>query len=335
MGKLYTVSVDGGMPASAGRRHGRLRLATRPTASSWPINRKAQAYWRKYYRGAYQSDVTVDGPGREEVHRPDRFRRDGLLADVGARRPHLLRQRPRRQRPDQHLARPRSGRQGRARHRLQRAATCAGPSISADGKTIVFEHDFGIWKLDVASRRASRPSSFDIAAETQENLTEVRDFNSQVDDYDLAPDWPPHRLLDPRRDLHRAVEEGDLRQITDGPCARPRRRVLARRQVDRLCLRPQRARGDLRRRRRRRGRAAEDHRSRRAQDRPTPGRPTRRQIAFTASDGKLRKSRRRRQETQGTDHVEATATSARPPGRPTASGSPTRSPTCRARPTST
>jgi hypothetical protein len=42
------------------------------------------------------------------------------------------------------------------------------PSISADGKTIVFEHDFGIWKLDVASRKAA-PVKFDIEAETQIN----------------------------------------------------------------------------------------------------------------------------------------------------------------------
>ena len=61
------------------------------------------------------------------------------------------------------------------------------PAISGDGKTIVFEHDFGIWKLDVASRVA-QPIRLEIAAETQETLTEFRDFNSTVDDYDLAPD---------------------------------------------------------------------------------------------------------------------------------------------------
>jgi hypothetical protein len=51
---------------------------------------------------------------------------------------------------------------------------------------IVFEHDFGVWKLDVASRKAAQ-IKLDIAAETQENLAEVRDFNSQADDYDVAP----------------------------------------------------------------------------------------------------------------------------------------------------
>src|SRR5260370_20278443 len=60
------------------------------------------------------------------------------------------------------------------------------PSISADGRTIVFEHDFGIWKLDTGSRKVT-PIRLDIDAETEENDTEMRAFNSEADDYDLAP----------------------------------------------------------------------------------------------------------------------------------------------------
>ena len=41
------------------------------------------------------------------------------------------------------------------------------PGISGDGKTIVFEHDYGIWKLDVASREV-KPIPLEISAETQE-----------------------------------------------------------------------------------------------------------------------------------------------------------------------
>ncbi|HEX8090972.1 MAG TPA: S41 family peptidase, partial [Blastocatellia bacterium] len=71
-------------------------------------------------------------------------------------------------------------------------------------------------KLDVASRRVT-PIKLDIAAETQENLSEVRDFNSQVDDYDLAPS--SRRIV---FSIHGEIftaptEEGDLRQITDSP----------------------------------------------------------------------------------------------------------------------
>jgi tricorn protease len=60
------------------------------------------------------------------------------------------------------------------------------PAISADGKVIMFEHDFGIWKLDVNTKRATE-IKLNIDAETQENLSEMQSFSSQADDYDLAP----------------------------------------------------------------------------------------------------------------------------------------------------
>jgi tricorn protease len=90
------------------------------------------------------------------------------------------------------------------------------PAISNDGKTIVFEHDFGISKLDIASKRVT-PIKLDIAAETQESLSEVRDFASQVDDYGLAPN-SRRIVLSIHGEIFTApVEEGDLRQLTDSP----------------------------------------------------------------------------------------------------------------------
>lgn len=90
------------------------------------------------------------------------------------------------------------------------------PAISADGRVIVFEHDFGISKLDVASRKVT-PIHLDIAAETQESMSEVRDFNSQADDYDLAPTSRRVAFSVHGEIFTAPVEEGDLRQITDSP----------------------------------------------------------------------------------------------------------------------
>ncbi len=58
MGKLYVVSIDGGLPRDAGPDMG-VAGCYSPDGSKLAINRKAQSYWRKYYRGAYQSDVTI------------------------------------------------------------------------------------------------------------------------------------------------------------------------------------------------------------------------------------------------------------------------------------
>ena len=90
------------------------------------------------------------------------------------------------------------------------------PSISADGKVIVFEHDFGIWKLDTGSKKVT-PIHLDINAETQENATETRVFTSEADDYDLAPSSRRLVVSTHGEIFTVPVEEGDIKQITDSP----------------------------------------------------------------------------------------------------------------------
>jgi tricorn protease len=80
----------------------------------------------------------------------------------------------------------------------------------------MFEHDFGIWKLDVASKRATA-IKLDIDAETQENLSEVQSFASQADDYDLAPSSRRIAFSIHGEIFTAPVEEGDLKQLTDSP----------------------------------------------------------------------------------------------------------------------
>src|SRR5262249_51664698 len=89
------------------------------------------------------------------------------------------------------------------------------PAISSDGRVIMFEHDFGIWKLDVNSKRAT-PITLNIDAETQDNLSETQSFSSQADDYDLAPN-SRHIAISIHGEIFTApIEDGDIKQITDG-----------------------------------------------------------------------------------------------------------------------
>ena len=214
MGKLYTVSVDGGLERNAGSDMG-VNASYSPDGKKLALNRKGQTYWRKYYRGSMQTDVTVmDIAAKKFTDLTDfdgldswpMWSTDGFIYFV-------------------------SDREGNGLTNIWRVAEAGGkadrvtsfkdgdvrfPAMSADGKTIVFEHDFGLWKLDVASRKTSA-IKLDIAAETQENLVEVRDFNSQADDYDLAPSGR-RIVLSIHGELFTApTDEGDLRQITDSP----------------------------------------------------------------------------------------------------------------------
>jgi len=212
--RLYTVSVDGGMPVNAGTDMG-VQGSYSPDGRRLAYNQKAQSYWRKFYRGSMQSDVVVmDASTKRFTNLTDfdgldswpMWGRDGNIYFV-------------------------SDREGGGLTNIWRVAEAGGkaaqvtsfksgdvrwPAISTDGKTIVFEHDFGIAKLDLASKRVT-PIKLDIAAETQESLSEVRDYASQVDDYALAPN-SRRVVVSVHGEIFTApIEEGDLRQITDSP----------------------------------------------------------------------------------------------------------------------
>jgi tricorn protease len=212
--RLYTVSTDGGMPTSAGTDMG-VQGSFSPDGRRLAYNQKAQAYWRKFYRGSMQSDVMVmDASTKKFTNLTDfegldswpMWARDGNIYFV-------------------------SDREGGGLTNIWRVSEAGGkatqvtnfksgdvrwPAISADGKTIVFEHNFGISKLDVGSKRVT-PISLDIAAETQESLSEVRDYASQVDDYGLAPNSRRIVLSIHGEVFTAPVEEGDLRQLTESP----------------------------------------------------------------------------------------------------------------------
>jgi tricorn protease len=214
MGKLYTVSVDGGMPRNAGADMG-VWATYSPDGRKLAINRRAQSYWRKYYRGSYQTDVTVMDVAAKSFTDLTDF--DGMDSWPMWS-------------PDGHIYFV-SDREGNGLTNVWRAPETGGkaervtsfktgdvrwPAMSADGKTIVFEHDFGLWKLEVGSRKVSQVK-LDISAETQESLAEIRDFNSQADDYDLAPSGRRIAFSIHGEIFTAPTDEGDLKQITDGP----------------------------------------------------------------------------------------------------------------------
>ena len=214
MAKMYLVPVEGGMEKSAGPDMG-LWGGFSPDGTKLAINRRSQVYWRKYYRGAYQSDVTVmDVASKKFTDLTDfdgmdswpMWSKDGHIYFVSDREGGGL----------SNIWRV-SEKGGKAEKITAfKAGDVRWPAISADGKTIVFEHDFGVWKLDTASRRTA-PVKLDINAETEENMSEVRTFTARADDFDLAPNSRRVVLSIHGEVFTAPVEEGDVRQITDNP----------------------------------------------------------------------------------------------------------------------
>jgi tricorn protease len=218
MAKLYTISVDGGLEHSAGPDMG-IAGSYSPDGKKLAINRKGQVYWRKYYRGAYNTDVTVmdlaskkftDLTTFEGLDSWPMWAHDGFIYFVSDRE---------------------DGKSNTGLTNIWRVSENGGaaqqittfksgdvrfPSISADGKTIVFEHEFGVSKLDVATRKVT-PIKIDISTEVQENMTDVRTFTSRVDQYHVAPNGRRIAFSTHGEIFTTPVDGGDLVQITDDP----------------------------------------------------------------------------------------------------------------------
>lgn len=213
-GKLYTVGLEGGMPQNVGADMG-VWGSYSPDGGKVAINRHGQAYWRKYYRGSNQTDVAIMDVAAKKFTKLTDFNgldswpmwgSDGFIYFVSDREGGGL----------TNVWRV-SDKGGTAEQVTTfRSGDVRWPAISADGKVIVFEHDFGVWKLDVATRKAA-PIRLDIAAETQDNTSEVRTFNSEADDYSLEPGGRRVAIA-----IYGEIftaptgEGGDLVQITDG-----------------------------------------------------------------------------------------------------------------------
>jgi tricorn protease len=186
-----------------------------PDGNRLAYNQKSQVYWRKYYRGAYQSDIMVMDVAAKKFTQVTDFDgldswpmwgRDGFIYFVSDRDGGGL----------TNIWRV-SENGGKADKVTSfKAGDVRWPAISSDGRVIMFEHDFGILKLDVASKRAT-PIKLDIDAETQDNLSETQPFASQADDYDLAPSSRRIAFSIHGEIFTAPVEEGDLKQLTDGP----------------------------------------------------------------------------------------------------------------------
>ncbi len=60
------------------------------------------------------------------------------------------------------------------------------PSISADGRTIVYEDSFGLWKLDTASGKSAE-IHIDIKSDPKENDVELVTITNRAESFDLSP----------------------------------------------------------------------------------------------------------------------------------------------------
>src|SRR3954452_15461574 len=86
------------------------------------------------------------------------------------------------------------------------------PSMSSDGKTIVYEDNFGIWKLDVASGRTNE-IKLDIVTDEKDNEHEIETVTNDVDAFDISPSGRRAVISVRGQILTIATDRGDITRV--------------------------------------------------------------------------------------------------------------------------
>ena len=90
------------------------------------------------------------------------------------------------------------------------------PSISADGKTIVYEDNFGIWKLDVATGKSTE-IRVDIKSDGKENDTELVTLANDAAGFHISPSNRRAAIAVHGEIFTIATDRGETQRVTETP----------------------------------------------------------------------------------------------------------------------
>jgi tricorn protease len=88
------------------------------------------------------------------------------------------------------------------------------PSISADGKTIVYEENFGLWKLDVASGKSTE-IRINITSDVKENEVELRTVSSEAESFSLSPSGKRAAISTHGEVFTIATDRGEVQRVSE------------------------------------------------------------------------------------------------------------------------
>jgi tricorn protease len=232
-GRVYTgtpnlleVSIDGGLEVPLDTDWGTYASYS-PDGKRLAFNRHPVPWWRKHYRGSYAADLWVMDVEKKTFQKlldentPDDQKPNNLWPMFGNGEIFFVSDRgtpakagsPEVMKSVNNIWKiPAAG--GRpvqiTRHT---SGSLFFPSISADGKVIVYEENFGLWKLDTASGRTTEVK-VDIVSDWKENDFEVLTINGDADSYDLSPSTRRAVISTHGEIFTIATDRGDISRIT-------------------------------------------------------------------------------------------------------------------------
>jgi tricorn protease len=223
---LYEVPIDGGLEQPVATDWGYWGSYS-PDGQRFAFNRHPMVWWRKHYRGSYAADLWVmDVPNRTyrkivDADLPDDQKPNNLWPMYGDREIYFVSDR-------EVMAKAGSKEVLTSRNNIWKVSEDGGqpvqvthhtsgslfwPSMSSDSRTIVYEEDFGLWKLDLSSGK-SVEIKVNINADDKENNLETLTVRNEADSYHLSPSGK-RAVISTHGELFTIpTDRGDVRRLT-------------------------------------------------------------------------------------------------------------------------
>jgi len=224
---LYEVSVEGGLEQPLPTDWGYWGSYS-PDGKKLAFNRHPAPWSRKHYRGSYSADLWTLDLGAKSFKKvldaevPDAEKANNLWPMYGnAGEIYFVSDR-------EVQAKAGSKEALRSTNNIWKVAEAGGkpvqvthhksgslffPSLSADGKVIVYEENFGLWKLDTATGRASEVK-VEITSDVKDNSLDIVSRRDTAESYDLSPSTK-RAVVAVRGELFTiATERGNITRVT-------------------------------------------------------------------------------------------------------------------------
>ncbi|MDD5542301.1 MAG: S41 family peptidase [Acidobacteriia bacterium] len=197
---LWQVSIEGGLEQRLDTDWGYWGSYS-PDGNKLAFNRHPMVWWRKHYRGSYAADLWVMDVKNKtfkqilDANTPDNekpsnfwpmFGNNGEIYFVSDREVTAKAGTREVYRSANNIWKisEEGGKPVQVTH--HKDGSLFWPSMSSDGRVIVYEDDNQLWKLDVASGK-STAIRIDINSDDKENNEETLTINNEADGYDLSP----------------------------------------------------------------------------------------------------------------------------------------------------
>jgi len=225
---LYEVSVEGGLEQPIPTDWGYWGDYT-ADGSKFVFNRHPMVWWRKHYRGSYAADLWVmDVSSKKFTHlnADDDYKGNNFWPMVAATGDiYFVADRL----PDESHIKPGSAEVMKSINNIWKIPAGGGkavqvthhtdgnlfwPSISGDRKTIVYEEDFELWKLDIATGK-TKEIKVNIQSDDKENMVETLTVRNDTEGYSLSPSNKRVAVSAHGEIFTVAVDRGDVKQVTN------------------------------------------------------------------------------------------------------------------------